>query len=151
MPVAALWRLSRRLHLLEPAVSLGVKHTQHAVVLLTVIPSEDVEFLLEQSGRVVFDLRRRLRTVNVLHVFVLGAAGLLAMLQVVEELAEAAALVRLSSLHVFAFFHERPLEATAQVFALGGRDRAVVVIRRVGVALVGLAVALFVRSLVEIR
>jgi len=59
MPVSSLWRYTARLHRLLPAITIRIKNAQITVILFTIVATKDVEFFLEQGGRMVLNLRRR--------------------------------------------------------------------------------------------
>lgn len=63
MSISALWRLTLRIDLSQPAVTLGIKYPKHTVVLLAVVAAEYIKLLLKQSRCVVLNLWRRLRLV----------------------------------------------------------------------------------------
>ena len=59
MPVSSLWRDTAWLHRLLPAITIRIKNAQITVILFTIVATKDVEFFLEQGGRMVLNLRRR--------------------------------------------------------------------------------------------
>ena len=57
MTIPALRRHTSRLNRSQPTISLGIKNSQIVMILLAVIPSENVQFIFEQCGRMIFYLR----------------------------------------------------------------------------------------------
>lgn len=58
MAISSLRRYTSRFDLSQPAISLGVENSQIAMVLLSVISTENVQLFIEQSRCVVFNLWR---------------------------------------------------------------------------------------------
>jgi hypothetical protein len=57
MAISTLWRETSRFDRSLPTVSLGVKHAQVIMILLPIVAAKNVQFVLEQSRRVIFYLR----------------------------------------------------------------------------------------------
>jgi hypothetical protein len=53
MPVSSLWRDTAWLHRLLPAITIRIKNAQITVILFTIVATKDVEFFLEQGGRML--------------------------------------------------------------------------------------------------
>lgn len=56
MTIAALWWNTSWFYLSEPAVELGIKNSQIAMIFLAVVASENVQFVFKQRGCMVLYL-----------------------------------------------------------------------------------------------